>query len=142
VQIHDLERLLHAYELGLGELNEGLVATLGIDAEARDHLQLLGEVCAPWCAATPPSTSREPRPCRPALGHVRVQLGARRGHRPNITLRTMVNEGSVKPWQARYLGNALSERRTVFVAGPAGAGRSTLLNALLQLLSWTTGSWS
>jgi len=52
----------------------------------------------------------------------------------NVPLRSLVDSNSMTPWQARFLNGSLRLRRSVLVSGPAGTGKSTLLNALVQLV--------
>jgi type IV secretory pathway ATPase VirB11/archaellum biosynthesis ATPase len=52
----------------------------------------------------------------------------------SVPLRRLVDYSTIGAWYARLLNSHLSLRRTVIIAGPANAGKSTLLNALLDLL--------
>lgn len=53
----------------------------------------------------------------------------------NVPLRSLVENNSLSSWQARFLNGSLGQKRTILITGPAASGRSTLLNALVQLIT-------
>ena len=52
----------------------------------------------------------------------------------NVSLRRLVDDALMTPWYARFLNSSLQIKRTTIIGGGPGVGKSTLLNALIDLL--------
>ncbi|NLT35165.1 MAG: Flp pilus assembly complex ATPase component TadA [Gaiellales bacterium] len=74
----------------------------------------------------------------PALdAHTSVMYAAAGQDEPrvlNVTLRGLVEFNSLTTAQARVVVGLVADKRTLLISGPAQSGKSTLLNAILQLL--------
>jgi len=134
--VADLERILDAYESGLRQLNEDLLAGVDLAPDDRDHLMLLRRLVEGLVrsyaayhldrtASLDTSTS--------------VMYAAGDGHNEartlDVSLRSLVDQRTLTTWQARYIHGCLTAKRTMLVTGPNGVGKSTLLNAVIQLIA-------
>jgi type IV secretory pathway ATPase VirB11/archaellum biosynthesis ATPase len=52
----------------------------------------------------------------------------------NVSLRRLVDDALMTPWYARFLNSSLQIKRTIIISGGPTVGKSTLLNALIDLL--------
>jgi Flp pilus assembly CpaF family ATPase len=52
----------------------------------------------------------------------------------NVSLRRLVDDHLMTPWYARFLNSNLQLKRTIIISGGPHVGKSTLLNALIDLL--------
>lgn len=52
----------------------------------------------------------------------------------NLSMRALVDSGSLTAWQARCININLGLKRTILIFGGSGSGKSTLLNGLIGLL--------
>jgi Flp pilus assembly CpaF family ATPase len=129
----DFERIVTAYENALEQITDDLVAGLHPTPEEKDHLLLLDALLRSLVkgyashylsrsASLDATTS-----VMYATSHDSEQM-------LNVPLRSLVDYNSVATWQARYLNGVLGMRRTVIVTGPPRGGKSSLANALVQLV--------
>ncbi len=135
----DFERIISAYERGLQQLFDSVLADLHPDADERERAALLDQLLTgilrsygsyhlSRAAQLDASTS-----VMYAAGHPRV--GERAGAQLlNVPLRSLVDSNTVSTWQARYLNSSLGMKRSLIVTGTKQTGKSTLLNSLVQLL--------
>jgi type IV secretory pathway ATPase VirB11/archaellum biosynthesis ATPase len=52
----------------------------------------------------------------------------------NVPLRSLVDSNTMTAWHARFLNASLGMKRTIIVSGESNVGKSTLVNALIELL--------
>jgi type IV secretory pathway ATPase VirB11/archaellum biosynthesis ATPase len=52
----------------------------------------------------------------------------------DVSLRRLVDDALMTPWYARFLNSSLGLKRTIIISGGPNVGKSTLLNALIDLL--------
>jgi Flp pilus assembly CpaF family ATPase len=129
----DFERIVTAYENALDQMTDDLVAGLRPSAEERDHLILLAALVRSLVKGygahhlTRSATLDATTSVMYATSHGTEQM-------LNVPLRSLVDYNSVTAWQARFLNGVLGMRRTVIVTGPGKAGKSSLANALVQLI--------
>lgn len=130
----DFERMFKAYQSGLRQLTDDLMAGLDPSPEERDHLLLLSQLLeglvrsysAHWMTrANALDTSTSVMYAESAMPEPRVL---------DVSVRSLVDNSTMTPWQARYLHGVLGMKHSVLVTGPARAGKSTMLNALIQLI--------
>lgn len=128
------DRILAAYEHGLKKLADELVAEIDPPEEERAHLMLVAQILQAVVHSYDSyqlnrATSLE------ASTSVMYAAAAQQERRVlNVPLRTLVDNNTVTPWQARFLNGNLGLKRSMIVSGGPNVGKSTLLNALIDLL--------
>ncbi len=134
----DLERILLAYERGLRQLNDDLMAQLDPSPEERDHLALLGHLLEGLLQSY---GSYNLRRAKALDASTSVMYAANTADADNeqprvldVPLRSLVDSNTLTTWQARYLHGCLSMKRVIIVTGLRTSGKSTLLNSLIQLI--------
>ncbi len=128
------ERILAAYEHGMQKLADELVAELDPSDEERGHLLLASQLAQAVVRAY--DSFRLDR--GPGLDAARSVMYAA-ANQPerrvlNVPLRTLVDNNTLTGIEARLLSGSLNMRRTVIVSGGRNVGKSTLLNALIEML--------
>lgn len=129
-----VDRILAAYEHGLRRLADDLVAELDPSEEDKADLmlvvQLLGAVVRTYDAF---QLNRSP--ALEASKSVMYAAAAQPERRVlNVPLRSLVEHNTLTAWQARFLNGSIGLKRTIIVSGEANVGKSTLLNALVELI--------
>jgi hypothetical protein len=128
------DRILAAYEQGLKKLADDLVAQNNPPEEERANLMMLTRMLqavvttyqshqldrAAALLATRPTTTGAVSPQGSGI--------------LNVSLRRLVDDALMTPWYARFLNSTLGLKRTIIISGGPKAGKSTLLNALIDLL--------
>jgi type IV secretory pathway ATPase VirB11/archaellum biosynthesis ATPase len=126
-----IDRVLSEYERRIKKLAEDLADESKSSPEDRAHLMLLARMLQ---AVVNSYTSHQ-------LDAGTIQalnqggLGGKAGARVlNVSLRRLVDDKLMTPWYARFLNSNLQLKRTIIISGGPKAGKSTLLNALIDLL--------
>jgi type IV secretory pathway ATPase VirB11/archaellum biosynthesis ATPase len=130
----EFSRIGAAYQSGLDRLADSIITKLEVSPEQRDEILLVNHLLKSMVTAY--STFHVGSGSR-LDASTSVMYAAAAQEQPsalNVPLSSLVEDNSVSPWQARYLSSSLNTRRTILVTGTRGTGRSTLLNALVQLL--------
>jgi hypothetical protein len=135
----DFERIMTAYERGLRQLSDIVLADLDPNAEDRDRVLLLDQLLAAilrsygaYHLSRVPQLDASTSVMYASAAH---QIGGREAAQLlNVPLRSLVDSNTVSAWQARYLNSSLGMKRSLIVTGTKQTGKSTLLNSLVQLL--------
>jgi type IV secretory pathway ATPase VirB11/archaellum biosynthesis ATPase len=130
----DLDRTFAEYESGLRRLHEDLAERLSARPEEREYLDLLHHLMLNLLSSYASYRLAHRAILDTHTSVMYAAVGARARGTLDVPLNILVDEGMLTPWQARFLGGSVSLKRTVFLAGAPGTGRSTLLNALVHLL--------
>jgi Type II/IV secretion system protein len=135
----DFERIISAYERGLQQLVDSVLADLDPDAEEHERVVLLDQLLTGILRSYGSyHLSRAPHldastSVMYAAGDPRAE-GRSAAQLLNVPLRSLVDSNTVSTWQARYLNSSLGMKRSLIVTGVKQTGKSTLLNSLVQLL--------
>ena len=130
----EFERIVRAYESGLRQLADDVVAGLDLPPDERDHVALLTHLLQSLVRAYGAHHLARAQALDTSTSVMYAAAEAPAGKVLNVPLRSLVEYNTVTPWQARFLNGSLGTRKTILVTGPAGAGKSTLLQALVQLI--------
>lgn len=130
----EFERIVRAYESGLRQLADDVVAGLDLPPDERDHVVLLTQLLQSLVRAYGAHHLARVQALDASTSVMYAAAEAPAGKVLNVPLRSLVEYNTVTPWQARFLNGSLGTRKTILVTGPAGAGKSTLLQALVQLI--------
>ena len=130
----DVDRILSVYERRLKKLADDLMAEIDPPAEERVHLLLVSQLVQSLVRSydafqlnrTPALEASKSVMYAAAEQHERRIL--------NVPLRSLVESNTLTPWHARYLDTSVGIKRTVVVSGESNVGKSTLMNALIDLL--------
>jgi Flp pilus assembly CpaF family ATPase len=131
----DFERIISAYERGLQQLSDGVLADVSPTADERERVLLLDELLMGILSSYGSyHLSRAPQlDASTSVMYASATLRAA-AQLLNVPLRSLVDSNTVSTWQARYLNSSLGMKRSLIVTGTKQAGKSTLLNSLVQLL--------
>jgi type IV secretory pathway ATPase VirB11/archaellum biosynthesis ATPase len=128
------ERILAAYEHGMQKLADELVAELDPTDEERGHLLLAAQMAQAVVRAYD-SFRLDRSPALDATKSVMYASANQPERRVlNVPLRTLVDNNTLTGVEARLLSGSLNLHRTVIVSGGPNVGKSTLLNALVDML--------
>lgn len=128
------ERILAAYEDGLRKLADELVAELEPPEEERAHLMLVAQILQAVVHSYD-SYQLNRAPSLEASTSVMYAAAAQQERRVlNVPLRSLVENNTMTAWHARFLNGSLGLKRSMIVSGGPNVGKSTLLNALIDLL--------
>jgi Flp pilus assembly CpaF family ATPase len=128
------DRILSAYEHGLKKLADELVAEIHPSEEEQAHLMLVVRILQ--AVVTSYDAYHLTRTSVLEAGRAAVLPAAPPQERRvlNVTLRALVDTNLMIPWYARFLNSSLGMKRTTIITGGPNTGKSTLLNALIDLL--------
>ncbi|NLV72286.1 MAG: Flp pilus assembly complex ATPase component TadA [Actinobacteria bacterium] len=127
------QRILAAYEYGLKRLADELIAENEPSDEERAHLLLVTQMAQSLVKAYDAYQLKHAF----ALNTSQATIEAVEPEERlvlNLTLRSLVDNSLMSPWHARFLSGCLGLKRTVLITGGGNVGKSTLLNALIDLL--------
>lgn len=128
------ERILAAYEHGLKRLADELVAERDPPEEERAHLMLVAQILQAVVQSYD-AYQLNRAPSLEASTSVMYAAAAQQERRVlNVPLRSLVDNSTMTAWHARFLNGSLGLKRTMIVSGGPNVGKSTLLNALIDLL--------
>jgi len=128
------DRVLAAYEHGLKKLADELIAELDPPEEERIHLMLVAQILQAVVHSYD-SFQLDRSPSLEASTSVMYAAAAQQERRVlNVPLRSLVETNTLTAWHARFLNGSLGIKRTMIVSGGPNVGKSTLLNALIDLL--------
>jgi type IV secretory pathway ATPase VirB11/archaellum biosynthesis ATPase len=129
-----IDRILSAYERGLKELADDLAAKDKTTDEERAHLMLLARMLQAVVSSYT-SHQLDQAATLQAAGASLFGSGGQADRRVlNVSLRRLVDDNLMTPWYARFLNSNLQLKRTIVISGEPKVGKSTLLNALVDLL--------
>ena len=128
------DRILAAYEHGLKKLADELVAELDPPEEDRTDLMLVAQILQAVVHSYD-SYKLNRTPALEASTSVMYAAAAQQERRVlNVPLRSLVDNNTMTPWHARFLSGSLGLKRSIIISGGPNVGKSTLLNALIDLL--------
>ena len=128
------DRILAAYEHGLKKLADELVAELDPPEDDRADLMLVAHILQAVVHSYD-SYKLNRAPALEASTSVMYAAAAQQERRVlNVPLRSLVDNNTMTPWHARFLNGSLGLKRSIIVSGGPNVGKSTLLNALIDLL--------
>jgi len=133
----DFKSIQMAYELRLRRLFEELSAEVEPDEEKQRQLAMLHGLAAAVVQAygAHQRLSGEHLESSTSVMYAADAAKAGGGGVLNVPLRSLVENNTVRSWQARFLNSSLTTKRTILITGPPDSGRSTLLNSLVQLIT-------
>jgi type IV secretory pathway ATPase VirB11/archaellum biosynthesis ATPase len=124
-------QILAAYEQRLRKLADDLIAQTNPTEQQRAQLMLVTRVLQ---SVIKTYEANELDQAMTQEG-VRSVIGAGVERRVlNVSLRRLVDDALMTPWYARFLNSSLQIKRTIMISGGPAVGKSTLLNALIDLL--------
>lgn len=126
------QRILAAYEARLAKLAEELITETKPSAEDRAHLLLVSHLLQAVVKSYESHQLDLAVDMEAAKGGL-AAVGTQRVL--NVSLRRLVDDNLMTPWYARFLNSNLGMKRTIIISGGPKVGKSTLLNALIDLLS-------
>ena len=126
-----IDRILAEYERGLKKLADDLAAENKSPEEDRAHLMLVTRMLQAVVNSYAAHQLDQAATLR-AAGAGLFGAGAHRVL--NVSLRRLVDDHLMTPWYARFLNSNLQIKRTIIISGGPKVGKSTLLNALIDLL--------
>ncbi len=125
------QRILAAYEQRLRKLADDLIAEKNPSAEERGHLLLVARLAQAVVNAYESQQLDQAVALEAAMS---VVSGSAPHRVLNVSLRRLVDDNLMTPWYARFLNSSLGLKRTTIISGGPNVGKSTLLNALIDLL--------
>jgi energy-coupling factor transporter ATP-binding protein EcfA2 len=132
--VAEFDRILAAYEYGLKKLADELVAELDPSDEDRTHLLLISQLVQSL-VHTYDAFQLNRSPGLEASKSVMYAAAEPQEQRVlNVPLRSLVDSNTMTAWHARFLNASLGMKRTIIVSGESNVGKSTLVNALIELL--------
>ena len=128
------DRILAAYEHGLRRLADDLVTELDPPEQEKIDLMLVVQLLEA-IVRTYDTFQLNRSPSLEASKSVMYAAASQQERRVlNVPLRSLVDHNTLTAWHARFLNGSIGLKRTVIVSGEANVGKSTLLNALIELI--------
>jgi type IV secretory pathway ATPase VirB11/archaellum biosynthesis ATPase len=128
-----IDRVLGAYERGLKKLADDLATQNDCSPSDRAQLMLVARMAqAVVNAYTSEQLDQATMDALSNGTHSGGTLGEQ--HALNVSLRRLVDDHLMTPWYARFFNSNLQLKRTMIISGGPHVGKSTLLNALIDLL--------
>lgn len=131
----DLERITTAYRRGLRQLAEDLEKGLNPSPEDRGHLELINRLLDSVVEGYGGFYLDRASSLEANTSVMYATSDQENGGVLDVTLRGLLDYGSLTTPQARFLNACLEAKRTVLISGPPATGKSTLLNALVRLIA-------
>jgi Flp pilus assembly CpaF family ATPase len=129
-----VDRILAAYEHALRRLADDLVAELDPPEDERADLMLVVQLLE-VLVRTYDTYQLNRSPSLEASKSVMYAAAAQQERRVlNVPLRSLVDHNTLTAWHARFLNGSIGLKRTILVGGESNVGKSTLLNALVELI--------
>lgn len=130
----EFDRILSAYEHGLKKLADELIAELDPPEEERVHLLLVSQLIQSLIH-TYDAFQLNRAPALEASKSVMYAAAEQQERRVlNVPLRSLVEYNTMTAWHARFLSAGVGMKRSMIVTGEENVGKSTLINALIDLL--------
>jgi type IV secretory pathway ATPase VirB11/archaellum biosynthesis ATPase len=126
-----IDRILAEYERRLKTLADDLARENKVPEEDRVHLSLVARMLQAVVGSYAAHQLDQAATLQ-AAGAGLFGPGAQRVL--NVSLRRLVDDHLMTPWYARFLNSNLQIKRTIIISGGPKVGKSTLLNALIDLL--------
>ena len=126
------QRILAAFEPRLAKLAADLIAETEPSAEDRAHLLLVAHLAQGVIKSYGSHQLDLAAAMEAAKGGLTGSSAQQRVL--NVSLRRLVDDNLMTPWYARFLNSNLGMKRTIIISGGPKVGKSTLLNALIDLL--------
>ncbi|NLO26745.1 MAG: Flp pilus assembly complex ATPase component TadA [Actinobacteria bacterium] len=126
------QRILAAFETRLAKLAADLIAETEPSAEDRAHLLLVAHLAQGVIKSYGSHQLDLAAAMEAAKGGLTGSSAQQRVL--NVSLRRLVDDNLMTPWYARFLNSNLGMKRTIIISGGPKVGKSTLLNALIDLL--------
>lgn len=125
-------QILAAYERRLKGLTDDLIAQTNPTPQQRAQLMLVARVLQAVIKAYESSDADQ----AVSVDEIRSIVGSTGVEKRilNVSLRRLVDDALMTPWYARFLNSSLQIKRTIMISGGPSVGKSTLLNALIDLL--------
>jgi len=128
------DRILAAYEHGLKKLADELIAEIDPSDDERSHLLLVAQIVQAVVHSYD-AYQLDRAPALEASTSVMYAAASQQERRVlNVPLRSLVDNNTMTPWHARFLNGSLGLKRSMIVSGEENVGKSTLVNALIDLL--------
>jgi Tfp pilus assembly pilus retraction ATPase PilT len=130
----NVDRILAAYEHGLKRLADDLVTELDPSEEDKADLMLVVQLLEA-IVRTYDTFQLNRSPSLEASKSVMYAAAGQQERRVlNVPLRSLVDHNTLTAWHARFLNGSNGLKRTVIVSGESNVGKSTLMNALVELI--------
>jgi type IV secretory pathway ATPase VirB11/archaellum biosynthesis ATPase len=126
--------ILATYERGLKKLADDLVAENKSSEEERAHLMLLARMLQAVVSSYSAHQLDQAATLQSAGAGLFGSAAQSSPRLLNVSLRRLVDDHLMTPWYARFLNSNLQIKRTIIISGSDNVGKSTLLNALIDLL--------
>jgi Flp pilus assembly CpaF family ATPase len=127
-----IDRVLDAYERGLKKLADDLATQNDCSPSDRAQLMLVARMAQAVVNAY--ASQQLDQATLDALAIGTHGGGPSKQRALNVSLRRLVDDHLMTPWYARFLNTNLQLKRTMIISGGPHVGKSTLLNALIDLL--------
>lgn len=128
------ERILPAYEHGLKKLADELIAEMDPSEDERNHLLLVTQLLQALVQSYDSFQLNRSTSLAANTSVMYAEAVQTERRVLNVPLRSLVDNNTMTPWHARFINGSLGLKRTIIVTGGGNVGKSTLLNAMVDLL--------